>query len=342
MEKKRVLLIAGAGTLGSYTSQELLKMGYLVDVIALEKLVSYNANLTYICARVDDALLKELFAAQHYDAIVDFIHYSDTKAYQSRAKLLLENTDQLVFLSSYRIYANKEVPVRETSPRLIDVYDDPYMMENEGYGVPKAINEDFLRASGYKNWTIIRPLISFSHFRLDLVTLGAPYLLFRAKAGKKTLLPKDAKNMTAGVGWAGNIGKMIARLIGNEKAFGEAFTLGTGENLTWGEVADIYTEVTGLEFVWVDTKDYLENATANQYGNYCILNYDRLWDRKIDNSKLLNATGLTMKDFVGIKDALIYELGVLAENPELIKRFDTEESRMVNEKMDKYLASIGE
>ncbi len=100
--KKRVLLIAGGGTLGGYATMELLKRGYAVDVIALNECVSFNRNLTWIQKRVDDDLLAELFKAHRYDAIVDFIHYRDHEAYKPRCEMLLSNTDQLVFLSSYR------------------------------------------------------------------------------------------------------------------------------------------------------------------------------------------------------------------------------------------------
>lgn len=33
---KRVLLIAGGGTLGTYTAEELLRLGHMVDVIVLK------------------------------------------------------------------------------------------------------------------------------------------------------------------------------------------------------------------------------------------------------------------------------------------------------------------
>ena len=129
--KKRALLIAGGGTLGGYTSQELLKRGYTVDVIALNDCVSLNRNLTWIQQRVTDELLLELFNAHHYDAIVDFIHYTDPEVYKPRCNMLLANTDQLIFLSSYRVYADEEHPIRETSPQLLNVIKDPYFLENE-------------------------------------------------------------------------------------------------------------------------------------------------------------------------------------------------------------------
>ena len=47
MKKKNVLLIAGGGTLGTYASEELLRLGHSVDVICLEDKISDNENLTF-------------------------------------------------------------------------------------------------------------------------------------------------------------------------------------------------------------------------------------------------------------------------------------------------------
>lgn len=337
MVKKRVLLIGGGGTLGAYTAQELLCMNCQVDTIALEDLTSLNRNLTYYKGKATDDLLKSLFAKYHYDAIVDFLLYTDVKAYKERAKLLLANTEQLLFLSSYRTYGDQEHPIRESSPQIYHVTTDEYFLAHEDYAVPKSICEEYLRSLGTKNWTILRPLISFSRFRLDLVTLGAGQLLLRALSNRKILLPLEAKEKTAGLNWAGDSGKQIAHLCLNEKAMGEDFTIGTGEKRTWGEVAELYTELLGAEFVWVNTEDYLENATSNTYMNRCSLFHDRLLNREIDSWKMLAATGLTMRDFAGVRNGLIYELEALAANRKLMESFNTPGVQLINSRMDEYL-----
>ncbi len=333
MNRKKALLIAGGGTLGGYTASELLKRGWAVDVILLEKRTSLLPALRYFTARADDALLRKLFAENRYDVIVDFIHYADPAAYRARADLLLENTDQLIFLSSYRVYANEETPVRETSPLLLDVVTDRDFLEHETYAVPKTKNERYLRSTGRKNFTVVRPLISFSRYRLDLVCTGAPLLLLRKKEGKPVLLPAEAKDLSAGVGWAGNIGKMFAALAGNEKALGETFTLGTDENPTWGEVAEYYNELMGIETVWVDTGIYEKTLTDRFF-----LRYDRLFDRRIDNAKLREATGLSREDFTGVREGILRELYTLGERPEELPDFITPAAREASALSDAYLS----
>ena len=335
--KKRVLLIAGGGTLGSYTYPELLVRGWQVDIIDQIPRISFNRNLRWICRSVDECLLEELFAEYRYDTIVDFIHYSDAEKYPKRGSLLLDNTDQLIFLSSYRVYAESKVPLTEDSLQLLDICEDERFLKNETYAVPKSRNERWLRSSGYRNWTIIRPMISFSHYRLDLVNSGAQTFFIRARQRKKNLLPVEARYKTAGIGWAGNVGRMIATLCGNEKALGEAFTLGAGEMHTWNDVAEIYREVLNTEFVWVGNEDYLVYATPNTYMDCCMLYYDRLFDRKVDVSKVLEVTDISRKSLVTTEQGIIRELEVLAERPDLVARFDTAFFRKLNLKMDYYL-----
>lgn len=49
------------------------------------------------------------------------INYTDVESYKSVHKLLSTNTDHLIFLSSYRVYADLQHPVTETAPMLLDV-----------------------------------------------------------------------------------------------------------------------------------------------------------------------------------------------------------------------------
>lgn len=88
---KRVLLIAGGGTLGQYTAKELLRLGHSVDIIGLEDNVSDNEKLRYFKANATVEYLKELFSVNRYDGIVNFIHYNNYEDYIPYHKLLSTN-----------------------------------------------------------------------------------------------------------------------------------------------------------------------------------------------------------------------------------------------------------
>lgn len=301
---KKVLLIAGGGTLGTYTAKELLNKGCAVDVICLEDYTSNNPKLCYHKAKADLNYLTEFLKDKYYDGIVNFIHYYVPEMYKPVHKLLTSKTDQLIFLSSYRVYAESKQPLTEESPLLTDVVEDEEFLKSEDYAVPKAICEKFLREeSGTENWTVVRPVISFSDKRFDLVTVSGHEIIDAARSGKTVILPEAAKNLTAGLDWAGNSGKLIANLLFKKECLGEAYTVSSGQNLTWGEVADIYTRLTGVNFRWADTEEYVSTGHG---GNG--LFYDRLYDRAVDNTKILKATGFKKEDFTSIEDGIKIEL----------------------------------
>lgn len=72
-------------------------------------------------------------------------------------------------------------------------------------------------------------------------------------------------------------------------------------------MAEAYSELTGLQVDWVDTEDYIRDNPKLQRDPW-ILKYDRLFNRVIDNTKVLQATGLSQADFVSIKEGIRIEL----------------------------------
>lgn len=307
-KSKSVLLIGGGGTLGTYTAYELLELGHSVDVICLEDKKSENQRLQYYKEYASTEFLQELFANKHYDGIVNFIHYEEVEEYKPMHKLLIENTEHLIFLSSYRVYSDLEKPITEETPMLLDISSDEEFLQNEKYAISKAKCEKFLRSEceGQK-WTIVRPVISFSERRLDLIMCSGRQIVEKTKAGETIFLPKECKDMTAGLDWSGNTGKIIANLLFKKETYGEAYTITSAQGLKWSEVADIYTELIGAKFRWVDMETYIKSGAMHPSGIWA-LKYDRMYDRKIDNSKVLHATNLQQEDFTSIRQGIQIEL----------------------------------
>ena len=306
---KKVLLIGGGGTLGTYTARELLKQGHSVDIICLEDKTSDEENLKFYKGRANFDYLSEFLKDKIYDGIVNFIHYPDIAVYPPVHSLLTVHTKHLIVLSSYRVYADKLHPITEQAPMLLDVSTDKEFVETEKYAISKAKLEKYLNSECKgQNWTIVRPVISFSKLRFDLVTYYGHDLLEKIRNGEIIPLPIEAKELTAGLDWAGNSGKLIANLLFKEETFGEAYTVSSAQNLTWGEVAELYTELLGAKFRWVSLEEF--RKATNDYNVYALL-YDRLFDRNIDNRKILKAAGLKSNDFLSVKDGLKIELSLL-------------------------------
>ena len=311
---KKVLLIAGGGTLGTYTSKELLRLGARVDVICPEEKCSDDPHLRFIQSYDTEELLKELFAKTRYDGIVNFLHYPDVEEYKKIHPFLMANTDHLIFLSSYRVYADEQHPLTETAPRIHEVYAGDALLAKDTYGVSKGLGEDYLFGERRgERWTIVRPVISFSKIRLDLVLNSKLQILKRAEENRPLLLPASIKNFGAGIDWAGNSGKLIANLLFKEAAIGEVFTVCSGHGMTWGEVADAYVAETGVRIEWVSDGAYLEtfSASKNPDGIKIMWHYDRKFNRDIDSTKILSVTGLTKNDFATVQEGIRAELSLL-------------------------------
>mgnify|MGYP003292360299 CR=1 FL=1 len=308
-KNKNVLLIAGGGTLGTYTAKELLRLGCNVDVLCPEDKVSDHERLTFYQGWAQEEVLRNLLTKKHYHGIVNFVHYPEVEDYKPIHALLTEHADHLIFLSSYRVYADLEHPITEKSPMLLDVSEDKRFLETEKYAISKAKGEKFLReGANLEKCTIVRPVISFSHLRFDVVICSGQKIFEKTAKGEAIILPEKAKNLVAGLDWAGNTGKLIANLLFKKETYGEAYTISSAQNLTWGEVADIYTKLTGARFEWVDTETFWEHGEEDKSLKEYILIYDRFFDRTIDNSKVLKATGLSAEDFVSVEEGLKIEL----------------------------------
>ena len=308
---KRVLVLGASGAMGRYVVPLLAEKGYAVDAVSLD---APNpsldpAGVTRIQGNAKDEAFLAPLLERRYDGIIDFLIYP-TAEIALKLPMMASSTGHYIYLSSYRVYDGKDIPVREDSRLLIDTADDLILRNSDDYCVYKARGERILRALDRRNWTIVRPSITYSTYRFQLTTLEAPLVVGRADRGKAVVLPETARNVRGTMTWAGDNARFLAELLFNEKALGEAFTLATAENHPWGEIADIYASLRGLKAVWAPEEDYLRIVNGNPWnlGAAWQLRTDRLFNRIIDNSKVLAATGRSQSDLMPLAKGLETEL----------------------------------
>jgi len=310
---QKILVLGGTGAMGVYLVPILAEMGYLVDVVSLDDVQSTNPSIRYIQANAKDPQVRAELLSKHYDGIVDFMIYNMIEDFQEAHRTFLQSTGHYIYLSTYRIYANEEVPIKETSPRLLDVSKDQEYLATRDYSLYKAQGEDLLHAAPERNWTIIRPAITYSKRRFQLVTLEAPVVVYRAMRGLPVAIPADAMTVQATMSWAGDVAKMISRLLFNDRAMGEIFSVCTAEHRPWGEVAEYYKDLIGLKYVPVSTQDYLMLLGGSKGAVYQLM-YDRMFERVMDNSKVLDVTGMQQSELTTLYDGLERELRALPKD----------------------------
>lgn len=326
----KALLIGGTGIMGSFLAPELLHKGYQVDVLSLDEKTSADPRLRYFRVNAMEDSVLAAFLENRYDVIVDFLIYG-TELFRRKSRLLLPSCGQYIYLSSYRVYANLEHPIRETSPRLIDCCEDAEFMASDDYSLHKARGEETLKASGYRNWTAIRPAITFSSQRFQLVTLEADTLINRSRKGQAVPIPEEALKVQATMSFGGDVAKMISGLCGNDSALEEAYTVSTAEHHSWGEIADMYRDLIGLRVIPIPKEEYLKIFSDDDNRKFrWQLEYDRLYDRIVDNTKILRATGLRQEDLTPLYEGLKHEISLIppdktfvhADYGDLPKRMD--------------------
>lgn len=313
---KKVLVLGGTGAMGKYLVPKLTQKEYQVDVLTLDDVESKISNLKYIKGNGwDEDLISELLKNK-YDAIVDFLIYN-TPLFKKKIPQFLSNTDQYVYLSSYRVFADS-CPINESSPRLLETSKDEIFLASDDYSLHKATGEDNLKKSGFNNFTIVRPAITYSSKRCQLVTLERSLILPAIRENKPVLLPETAKNIEGTMSWGGDVAEMISRLVFNEKALGEDFNVTTSEHHKWGEIAEYYKEIFGLQSEWVGEKEYFDSRTdaSPEWRQTLIwqLHFDRLYNRIMDNTKILNTTGLKQSDLKTLYEGLSFEKENLLAN----------------------------
>lgn len=302
---KKVLVLGGTGAMGKYLVPELLTLGYHVDVVSLDEMVSDNPMLGYIKGNTKEEGFLEKLLEKKYDGIVDFMTYH-TKEFEEIYKLFLDNTKHYIFLSSCRVFADAP-PITEESPRLLDVSEDADFLATEDYALYKAKEENMLYASEYSNWTIVRPATTYSTGRFQLVTLEAPTVIYRMHAGKTIVLPEKAMSCQATLSWGGDVGKMIAKLLFNDRAYRESYNVATAEHHSWAEIAEMYNELCPFNYITVSTEDYLDIiAEGADRARYQLI-YARLFQRITDNSKILEHTGMKQEELMSLRDGLKFE-----------------------------------
>ena len=305
---KRVLVLGATGAMGRYLVPELTVLGYGVTAVALDETSPFDGGVEYLTGDAFDHAFLESLMERHFDGIVNFMDYGKY-SFADYMDLFLQNTGHYIFLSTCRVYADEEVPVRETSPRLLDVSTDEALLASNDYCIHKAKDEDRLAASPYDNWTVVRPATTFSTMRLQLVTLEFKHSVGRALMGKKVVLPIEAKDKPATLSWGGDVAKMIARILFRDEARRETYNVCSAEHRAWGEIAEYYRELVGLEAVWVDKEDYLRILSPEGKINVrWQLEYARLFHRITDNSKVLALTGLRQEDMMPLFDGLRLEI----------------------------------
>ena len=310
-----VLILGGTGAMGVHLIEELEKEGHHITVTS-RKAHNSRKNVRYIKGNAqEEAFFEELCKMKHWDSIVDFLVSSSEKL-ENRIKKFLSATDQYVFISSARVYADKpDEPITEDADRLLDVCEDKEYLATDEYALAKAREEDIIFKQEQKNWTIIRPSLTYGENRMQLGVYEKENWLYRALKGRAIVFSKDLMGRSYTLSYGRDVAKGIAAIVGKQNATGEIFHIMADKSYKWKEILEIYVSElersTGIKpnVILTDKCSNLEIPDTR----YQVI-YGRYFNRNFDNSKI-NAFTDT-KNWLDAKDGLRICLEKFLKNPQ--------------------------
>lgn len=310
-----ILILGGTGAMGNHLIKQ-LGGGKNHLTVTSRRAVDNSEYVTYIKGNAKShEFLFPILDSQNWDAIVDFMCYS-TSEFEHLYEKFLSSTRQYVYLSSSRVYADNQDYIVETSSRLLDVGKDEDYISTDEYALAKARQEDILRNSAKTNWTIIRPYVTFSTYRLQLSCEEKESWLYRALHGRSIVISKDLLDKVTSFTYGNDVAAGIAGIIGQESAFGEAFHITTNET-TWNDILQIYLD--GIEKTTGKRPTlYLTDSYKPFYGgNIEQVRYDRLYNRKFDNSKISHYVDISK--FHPLREALLSCISDFVNSPQWLE-----------------------
>lgn len=312
-ETMKIILLGGTGAMGSHLSNILSHSGDKVFVTSRARRASTD-SIEYIQGNAKELNFLSTILQQTWDVIVDFMIYSEDEL-EERLDLLLDSTSQYIFLSSARVYDNSKEAIIEDSPRLLDSSTDKDFLLTNEYSLSKARQENMLYSAAKRNWTIIRPYITYSEHRMQLGTLEKENWLYRALKGRTIVFSEDIQNRLTTLTYGLDVATGIAKLINNSNSLGETFHITSESVCKWSDVLNIYLNVLENRLgerprvILQDLHDFLDWNV----GKYQII-YDRLFDRQFDNTKINGF--IDTEEFVQVEIGLTKCLNTFLDNPE--------------------------
>ena len=246
-----VLIIGGTGVLSSAVTAEALRQGMAVTMINRgNRRIPEGVELIKSNKDDSDTIARHL-EGRTFDAVMDYLCYTDSQTEKS-VQFYKKYTKQYFYISSCAVYNTELLAGKmadEDSPKVLPIWK---------YSVDKWASEQkiakLFEGSDVK-YTIIRPSVTYGDTRIPY-GISPMYgfhwtLAARILAGKPIITWNGGRNrcnMTRVEDFA--VG--VVGLIGNEKAYGEAFNVCGDEAPTFKDVLDVMSEYLHKEVITVD------------------------------------------------------------------------------------------
>lgn len=251
MKPLQVLLIGGTGVLSTAVTREALKQGIKVTMINRGRRMSIVPDgVELIKADKDDKrTIARHLQGKQFDAVMDFLCFTDKQTEES-FNFYGNYTEQYFFISSCAVY-DKTVTGTKTE-------DSPKGLKIWSYSLNKWASEQRLmklaKQSSMK-YTIVRPCVTYGDTRIPYgiaPQYGYHWTLVERILHGKPIIRWNGGTTRTNMMRVEDFAVGVVGLIGNPKAYNEAFNICGDETPSFNDVLTILGELTNKKVVTVD------------------------------------------------------------------------------------------
>lgn len=246
---KSVLLIGGTGVLSSAVVAEALHKGMDITIITRGSKKAPQGVNSIICDKDDYEKLSSLLGGKKFDAVIDFLCYREEELVKS-FQFYSGYTNQYFFISSCAVYDTRVGgEMNENSPKVLPMWS---------YSVEKWASEQKLAQIAVDSdckYTIIRPCVTYGDTRIPYgvsPVYGYHWTLCARILAEKPIITWNNGENRCNMMRVEDFAVGVVGLIGNEKAFNEAFNLCGDETPSFREVLSVIEEYLGKKAIMVD------------------------------------------------------------------------------------------
>jgi len=278
----KILFIGGTGIISTAVSKLVLKRND--DLYILNRGNNNNKlpkEATFLKGDMNNEVeTKILLENYDFDVVVEWIAYTPDQVKRDY-RIFKGKTKQYIFISSASAY-QKPVP---TYPITEDMtLDNKYW----DYSDNKRLCEEYLFSVNSKdfNVTIVRPSHTYDE-ELLLYSLDAAKhpitQLDRILKGKKIIIPGDGTSLWT-ITYNADFAVGFIGLLGNPKAYNEAFHITSNIYYTWEQINEILCKILDVKpnVIHIPSEFIVKQAPQFKGGLFG----DKMWSAVFDNSKI--------------------------------------------------------
>lgn len=261
---KKILLVGGTGVLSSAVVAEALRKGMDITIITRGSRKAPQGANNILCDKDDYDRLSDFLKGKKFDAVIDFLCYHEEELVKS-FQFYSGYTNQYFFISSCAVYDTRVGgKLNEDSSKVLPMWS---------YSVEKWASEQrlaLLAAETNCKYTTIRPCVTYGDTRIPY-GIYPPYgyhwtLCARILAGKPIITWNNGDNR-CNMMRVEDFAVGLVELIGNERAYNEAFNICGDETPSWREVLSIVEEYLGKKAIMVDvTSEFYAEQIPHRAG----------------------------------------------------------------------------